>query len=37
MTQLNPSTEYESKAIALVMEMRNFLLEANNNLNADEV
>ena len=37
MTQLNPSTEYESKAIALVMEMRDFLLEANSNLNADEV
>ena len=37
MTQLYPSTEYESKAVALIMEMRNFILDAESKLTSEEV
>lgn len=36
MTQLYPSTDYESKAVALIMEMRNFLLDAQDRLTVEE-
>ena len=37
MTQLSPSTEYESKAVALVLEMRNFIMDAQKNISYEEV
>lgn len=37
MTQLYPSTEYESKAVALIMELRNFILDSQSRLNPDEI
>lgn len=37
MTQLHPSTEYQSKAVALIMEMRNLILESQSNVNAEVI
>ncbi len=37
MTQLYPSTEYESKAVALIMELRSFILDAQSKLTSEEV
>lgn len=37
MTQLYPSTEYESKAVALIMELRSFILDAQSKLTPEEV
>lgn len=37
MTQLYPSTDYESKAVALLMEMRNLILDSQSKLTAEEI
>jgi len=36
MTQALPSTEYESKAVALILEMRSFIMDAQKNVNPEQ-
>jgi len=37
MTQLYPSTEYQSKAVALIMEMKNLIFESQSEVNAEKI